>query len=134
MSIYAVVDDTGTVVNTVLWDGKAKWEKPSGMTLINCDEKSDCVIGGRYTNGVFLPPIAQEPSKEDSVAEAEQTKASLLQEATLVIDPLQDAVDMEIATDEEKELLPAWKKYRVMLSRVDTSLAPDITWPEKPQK
>ncbi|WP_208907139.1 tail fiber assembly protein, partial [Enterobacter cloacae] len=26
-----------------------------------------------------------------------------------------------------------WKKYRVLLNRVDTSKAPDIEWPEKPQ-
>ncbi|TWP69849.1 tail fiber assembly protein, partial [Escherichia coli] len=28
---------------------------------------------------------------------------------------------MEIATEEEKALLAAWKKYRVLLNRVDTS-------------
>ncbi|HGW6773097.1 TPA: tail fiber assembly protein, partial [Escherichia coli] len=26
-------------------------------------------------------------------------------------------------------LLEAWKKYRVLLNRVDTSTAPDIEWP-----
>ncbi|MBS4238809.1 hypothetical protein GNP09_17690 [Escherichia coli] len=33
---------------------------------------------------------------------------------------------MEIATEEEKALLAAWKTYRVLLNRVDTSVAPDI--------
>ncbi len=37
---------------------------------------------------------------------------------------------MEIATEEENSLLEAWKKYRVLLNRVDTSTAPDIEWPE----
>ncbi|MDT4620715.1 tail fiber assembly protein, partial [Escherichia coli] len=46
--------------------------------------------------------------------------------------PLQDAVDLEIATEEETLLLEAWKKYRVLLNRVDTSTAPDIEWPEEP--
>ncbi|HAL6907736.1 TPA: tail fiber assembly protein, partial [Escherichia coli] len=27
----------------------------------------------------------------------------------------------------------AWKKYRVLLNRVDTSTAPDIEWPEIPE-
>ncbi|EFB3321859.1 tail fiber assembly protein [Escherichia coli] len=40
--------------------------------------------------------------------------------------PLQDAVDLGIATEEESSLLAAWKKYRVLLNRVDTSVAPDI--------
>ncbi|MEH4949531.1 tail fiber assembly protein, partial [Escherichia coli] len=26
----------------------------------------------------------------------------------------------------------AWKKYRVLLNRVDTSVAPDIVWPDEP--
>ncbi|HAJ7988801.1 TPA: tail fiber assembly protein, partial [Escherichia coli] len=29
---------------------------------------------------------------------------------------------------EENSLLEAWKKYRVLLNRVDTSVAPDIEW------
>ncbi|EHT0833430.1 tail fiber assembly protein, partial [Escherichia coli] len=41
-------------------------------------------------------------------------------------------VDLEIATEEEKSLLAAWKTYRVLLNRVDTSTAPDIEWPEEP--
>ncbi len=48
------------------------------------------------------------------------------------IAPLQDAVDLEIATEEENSLLEARKKYRVLLNRVDTSTAPDIEWPEEP--
>ena len=48
------------------------------------------------------------------------------------IAPLQDAVDLEIATEEETLLLEAWKKYRVLLNRVDTSTAPDIEWPVAP--
>ncbi|HAJ5960220.1 TPA: hypothetical protein HMV95_18455 [Escherichia coli] len=39
---------------------------------------------------------------------------------------------MEIATEEETSLLEAWKKYRVLLNRVDTSLSPDIEWPSQP--
>ncbi|NPF56150.1 tail fiber assembly protein, partial [Escherichia coli] len=44
----------------------------------------------------------------------------------------QDAADLEIATEEETLLLEAWKKYRVLLNRVDTSTAPDIEWPTNP--
>nr|WP_244449032.1 DUF1983 domain-containing protein [Escherichia coli] len=46
--------------------------------------------------------------------------------------PLQDAADLEIATEEEISLLEAWKKYRVLLNRVDTSTAQDIEWPALP--
>ncbi|HGZ2335536.1 TPA: tail fiber assembly protein, partial [Shigella boydii] len=55
-----------------------------------------------------------------------------IQEFSEHIAPLQDAVDLEIATEEENSLLEAWKKYRVLLNCVDTSTAPDIEWPEEP--
>ncbi|EFH3380727.1 hypothetical protein GQ684_08015 [Escherichia coli] len=29
-------------------------------------------------------------------------------------------------------MLEAWKKYRVLLNRVDTLVAPDIEWPAAP--
>ncbi|EFJ58906.1 hypothetical protein HMPREF9533_05453 [Escherichia coli MS 60-1] len=35
-------------------------------------------------------------------------------------------------TEEETSLLEAWKMYRVLLNRVDTSTAPDIEWPVNP--
>lgn len=73
-------------------------------------------------------------SKEQHIAEAEVKKQSLLVEATKEIAPLQDAIDLDIATDEESALLKEWKKYRVLLNRIDTSLASDIEFPEKPAK
>lgn len=68
-----------------------------------------------------------------AVQEAEEKKTRLLNDATAKIAPLQDAVDTELTTDEEKEQLIAWKTYRVLLSRIDTSQAPEIQWPEPPQ-
>ncbi|EEA6817589.1 tail fiber assembly protein [Salmonella enterica] len=62
--------------------------------------------------------------------EAEGTKSRLLQMAAEKIAPLQDAVDLEIATDDEKVQLDEWKKYRVLVNRVDTT-NPD--WPQKPE-
>ncbi|EEE2022179.1 tail fiber assembly protein, partial [Salmonella enterica subsp. enterica serovar Clackamas] len=41
----------------------------------------------------------------------------------------QNAVDPGIATDDEKAQLDEWKKYRVLVNRVDTS-NPD--WPTPP--
>ncbi|EGI4309893.1 TPA: tail fiber assembly protein, partial [Escherichia coli] len=73
-----------------------------------------------------------EAEKLFRIREAEETKNSLMQAANEHIAPLQDAVDLEIATEEEASLLAAWKKYRVLLNRVDTSVAPDIEWPAVP--
>lgn len=67
------------------------------------------------------------------IAEAKTKKAALIKSAAAKIEPLQDAVDLGMATDEEKSLYDAWRKYRVLLTRVDTSLAPGISWPEPPK-
>ena len=55
--------------------------------------------------------IQQEPNGWKTV-----TTQFYIQEFSEYIAPLQDAVDLEIATEEETLLLEAWKKYRVLLS------------------
>lgn len=54
--------------------------------------------------------------------------------ADAAIAPLQDAVDIGEATDEETALLTAWKKYRVLLNRVSAQAGyPNtIDWPNTP--
>ncbi|WP_272680917.1 tail fiber assembly protein [Providencia sp. PROV129] len=70
------------------------------------------------------------PSKEQLIAEAKYQKQVLLNEATAAIAPLQDAVDLGIATDEERAQLRAWKEYRVQVNRVDVGLGMNVNWPE----
>lgn len=67
--------------------------------------------------------------KAAQTTQATQQKESLLAMAASKIAPLQDAVDLDIATEAETALLLAWKKYRVLLNRVDTS-KPE--WPTPP--
>nr|WP_112030648.1 tail fiber assembly protein [Escherichia coli] len=66
------------------------------------------------------------------MAIAEVKKSQLREKADSEISWRQDAVDADIATDEEATTLTQWKKYRVLLMRVDTSTAPDIEWPTPP--
>lgn len=46
----------------------------------------------------------------------------------------QDAVDMDVATEKEIADLIEWKKYRIMIMRIDISKAPDIDWGTSPKK
>ncbi|MER1583542.1 tail fiber assembly protein [Enterobacter hormaechei] len=66
------------------------------------------------------------------LAEADAQKEALMNSASAVIEPLKDAVELGMSTDEEEGLLLAWQQYRVLLMRVDTSHAPDIEWPVLP--
>ncbi|EOU3984488.1 tail fiber assembly protein [Escherichia coli] len=83
-------------------------------------------------SGDYLQVKDTEAEKLFRIREAEETKNNLMQVASEHIAPLQDAADLEIATEEEISLLEAWKKYRVLLNRVDTSTAQDIEWPALP--
>ncbi|HGH8121163.1 TPA: tail fiber assembly protein, partial [Enterobacter kobei] len=56
----------------------------------------------------------------------------LLSVASSKINWLQDAAELGIATEDESAELLEWRKYRVLLMRVDISKAPDINWPEIP--
>ncbi|WP_391528479.1 tail fiber assembly protein [Photorhabdus akhurstii] len=71
--------------------------------------------------------------KSHQINEAKQKQAALLQQANETISLLQDSVDLEVATEAEKEALLEWRKYRVLLTRVDVNQAPDVEWPEVPK-
>lgn len=72
------------------------------------------------------------PTEQELIVQAEDKKNGLRADADYVIQPLQDAVELDIATESEKTLLSEWKTYRVQLNRVDTSAPSDIIWPQKP--
>lgn len=126
---YAVVKD-GVVINIVVWDGETEWQPDDGFAV-----KTDgsVGIGWLFDGETFTQPPVEPPSQAQLVAAAEQEKQYRLTVANNQIAPLQDAVDLDMATDEEVRLLNAWKKYRVLVNRVDTNKAPDIQWPSQPQ-
>jgi len=70
------------------------------------------------------------PTAEELIADAEQKRMLLRVAADNEIAWRQDAVDADIATKEEIATLAAWKKYRVLLMRIDTA-AP--AWPIIPE-
>ncbi|MEO3293438.1 tail fiber assembly protein [Enterobacter cloacae] len=67
------------------------------------------------------------------VEAAEQQKAALLLEAQATISLWQTELQLGIISDEDKASLIAWMNYIKAVQAVDTSKAPDITWPEKPE-
>jgi hypothetical protein len=82
------------------------------------------ILGGWRFDGEKIMPV-----DIDIVAQNEAKRQRLIAEAAGVIAPLQDAVDLSMATDQETANLLNWKRYRVLLNRVDPN-EPD--WPLKP--
>ncbi|MCN4921558.1 tail fiber assembly protein, partial [Escherichia coli] len=58
---------------------------------------------------------------DEQQQQAELQKAALLSEAESVIQQLERAVRLNMATDEERTRLEAWERYSVLVSRVDTA-------------
>ncbi|EMF4708657.1 MULTISPECIES: tail fiber assembly protein [Providencia] len=98
---------------------------PETLTLLEPKTEFDAWNGKKWVTDT-------EAQKAALIAQAEQEKSQRLDEANNMLTYLQDSIDTGLATDEEAAALQAWKKYRVLLNRVDTSLAPNIEWPEKP--
>lgn len=72
-------------------------------------------------------------AKQNALAEeVHEQKNTLLKQANEFISVLQDALDLDMATDSEKKDLMAWRKYRVLLTRIEPEDAKDIEWPVKP--
>ncbi|MEB5973215.1 tail fiber assembly protein [Pantoea dispersa] len=131
MAAYAIVDQNGNVINTVVWDGENDWVPPEGTTVIAAGD-SGAGIGWTYKNGEFIsPPIPVIP-KEELVNQANQQKSVLLSEANTYTQPWQTQLMLGIITETDKELLTTWMKYYQQVQAVDTSTVPDITWPDKP--
>lgn len=66
------------------------------------------------------------------VEAADQQKAVLLTQAQETISFWQTELQLGIISDEDKASLIAWMNYIKAVQAVDTSKAPDITWPTPP--
>ncbi|EPM2799852.1 tail fiber assembly protein, partial [Yersinia enterocolitica] len=78
---------------------------------------------------VDLPPLTH----DELVASINAKKSQLKSVADSEISWRQDAVDVGYAEGNEVTELAAWKKYRVLLMRIDALKTADITWPQLPE-
>ena len=99
---------------------------PEGYTALQPSSEFDTWDGEKWV-------LDTEKQHQYDIDVATSQKKQLLSEANEQISYLQDAVDAEIATEQETQLLAEWKKYRVLINRIDVNQAPNINYPEKPQ-
>lgn len=134
MGTYALVRD-GIVINTIIWDGE-NFDFDKGVEQIEVLEGISVSPGYFYNNGTFsAPPLTEEQIEEQrlqAIALNMTIKSESMAQATAAIAPLQDAIDLDEATDEEAHLFKLWKQYRVALNRIDANTAEPVNWPETP--
>lgn len=79
-------------------------------------------------------PLEPEPTPEDLTVSALLERDQRLSVAAIRIAPLQDAVDLGDATENDLANLKSWKQYRVALNRVELQVTfpQAINWPIAP--
>ncbi|OCG62250.1 tail fiber assembly protein [Gilliamella sp. Fer4-1] len=76
--------------------------------------------------------VLDKDAKDEHLIKSNQAlKIALINEANEKIAVLQDIIDLDMQESDEEAQLKSWKKYRILLTRVDTS---DINavFPQKP--
>lgn len=126
-SMKGSYDDAGTWPDDVVeLTGKEKAEywtiqPPKGMQLgINANNRP-----------VWIEVMPQ--LHEQSIEQAESKKQLLITEANQKTQLWQTQLMLGIITGEDKTSLTEWMLYVQKVQAVDTSAAPDIIWPEKPE-
>ncbi|WP_250538168.1 MULTISPECIES: tail fiber assembly protein [unclassified Caballeronia] len=87
--------------------------------------------GWTFDGSTFAAPVPYQPGPAEILASNSTVRDALLAQAAIAIAPLQDAVDLDEATDAEAALLKQWKQYRVAVNRVDLTQASPV-WPTVP--
>ena len=77
--------------------------------------------------------VLDESKKNTAIIQKnESIKNSFLAAANEKIAVLQDIIDLDMCESNESEQLKQWKKYRILVIRVDTNQL-DIEWPKQPE-
>ena len=99
---------------------------PEGYTTLKPGSEFDKWDGKKWQ-------LDKNKKHQSQVNQATTQKNQLIAEATSQINYLQDAVDSQIASEQEIQLLAEWKKYRVLVNRIEEQQAPNIDWPKQPK-
>lgn len=129
MNYALVVEDV--VVNIVLWDGESEIEQNEGE-LVACS--SEVGIGWSYQKGKFIKPPEPPLTQEEQIELANEQKQELIASAMAHIESEMWNTELLLGrlSEEEKASFNAYLDYIDALKAVDTSTAPDITWPAQP--
>ncbi|HBR1086188.1 TPA: tail fiber assembly protein [Klebsiella pneumoniae] len=117
-TLYRVSDQTQAVMYV-------PGEVPEGYTLLAPDSAYDVWNGESW--------VTDNDKKNAALAvTVAQQKTSLLSRANNEIAWLQDAVDLNQATESEAQRLNDWKTYRIALNRTDLTDPASVSWPSVP--
>lgn len=116
--VYSINDGSVVVIESL-------GEYPTATTVLKPATLYDKWDGEKWVTDVKAQQMAD-------VSAANAQKAALLSNANRLTQSWQAQLQLGIITDDDKEALTLWMRYVQTLQVVDTSKAPDITWPSSP--
>lgn len=106
---------------------------PLNMSVVEIDSiPPGCDINGHW-QVIDGEIVKRELTPQEKITQTKRQRNQQLEIANQTIAPLQDAVDLKLATPQEQHRLLAWKRYRIELMRLDITQS-DIVWPTVPQE
>lgn len=129
-TVKVVFNKADGIIVSFSHDVSTLW--PIGLSVAEVSEwPEEATPNGKwcFIDGQVVPRIY---TVDELREQANHKRDYLLEQAAKIIAPLQDAVDLDMATEDEKDSLLAWKKYRVLLNRIEISSAANIDWPIPP--
>lgn len=95
--------------------------------ILNCQARGEVIRPNEF--GQPVPSEPPPPTQHEMRGIVEEKKAQIMRVVSEKIAVLNDAIELGISTKEEEAALPAWRNYRVLVSRVRTD---SPVWPEEP--
>jgi len=125
-----IMYDSENIVRAITTDVSTLYPNMHSVAEVEkIPEGTDIYGGWIYSDGAV---IEKPLSHNEIVTQADLKKSSLLDEARSTISLWQTELQLGIISDDDKASLIAWMNYIKAVQAVDTSKAPDITWPEQP--
>lgn len=123
--VFYTLPDGTIPANIELWQSMPDPVIEDGFVIMKSDRPSegDWIASKK---GTWVRDISQ------IIAKNEVLKTELMQEAVNQISLLQDIIDLDMQESNEDEQLKAWKKYRILLTRIDASDV-NVVFPSKPE-
>ena len=112
------IDKNNKIFGIVIIEGWEKYIQPDWSEI--SIEDALLIAGDEITNDEYI--VVADREKQHIITEANQ-KTQLWQTQLM----------LGIITNEDKASLTEWMRYVQKVQAVDTSAAPDIIWPEKPE-
>lgn len=132
MSNYALINESGVVDNIVVWDGVG--DLFPDFTAVIFDG-ADVSIGWSYDGSSFVAPKPIPKTHDELVFFAEEEKKSRMDFTNNFINAQQwpSKLQLNRLSDDDKLRFNLWLDYLDEVSAIDTSTAPHIDWPDKPE-